>query len=110
MRHLVTGSSGFVGSALVRRLLQQPEAHVVAVSRCVAGPSPERVEPAQVADFSLASAWDPALSGVSTVFHLAARVHVMHDTSDDPLLAFRQANVDATLTLARRAAAAGVRR
>jgi nucleoside-diphosphate-sugar epimerase len=44
------------------------------------------------------------------VVHLAARVHVMHDTASDPLSAFRSVNVQGTLNLARQAAAAGVKR
>ncbi|MFN7024430.1 MAG: NAD-dependent epimerase/dehydratase family protein, partial [Pseudorhizobium sp.] len=40
----------------------------------------------------------------------AARVHVMHETADDPLSQFRESNVDATANLARQAAAAGVKR
>jgi nucleoside-diphosphate-sugar epimerase len=44
------------------------------------------------------------------VLHLAARVHVMNDTSADPLQAFREANTQATLRLGRQAAAMGVRR
>lgn len=50
------------------------------------------------------------MAGVSTVIHLAARVHVMHDSANDPLAAFREVNLDATLALAAQAAAAGVRR
>ena len=46
----------------------------------------------------------------SCVVHLAARVHVISDEAGDPLSAFRAANVDLTLNLARHAAAAGVRR
>lgn len=54
--------------------------------------------------------WRPALSGVQAVVHCAARVHIMADTSADPLAEFRRVNVDGTLALARQAAAAGVRR
>lgn len=50
------------------------------------------------------------MSDISTVIHLAARVHVMHDTSVDPLAAFREVNADATLQLAAQAAVSGVRR
>jgi nucleoside-diphosphate-sugar epimerase len=46
----------------------------------------------------------------SAVIHLAARVHVMNESAADPLSDFRQSNVVETLALARRAAAAGVRR
>lgn len=56
------------------------------------------------------TAWTAALSGVSTVVHAAARVHVMSDSSADPLAEFRRVNVDGTLNLASQAAAAGVKR
>lgn len=47
---------------------------------------------------------------VDTLVHLAARVHVMGETSCDALPLYRAANTAATLTLAEQAAAAGVRR
>jgi nucleoside-diphosphate-sugar epimerase len=46
---------------------------------------------------------------VNTVVHLAARVHVMHDTDADPLTAFRAVNVEGTLNLDRQASAARVK-
>lgn len=54
--------------------------------------------------------WNSVLESVDAVVHLAARVHVMHDTSTDPLMAFREINTSATLRLARQAADRGVRR
>ena len=57
-----------------------------------------------------ATNWSLALEGVDMVIHLAARVHVMHDTETDPITAFRTVNVDGTLNLARQAAASGVKR
>lgn len=54
--------------------------------------------------------WKMALSGIDTVVHCAARVHVMHDTEANPLSVFRTVNVQGTLNLARQAAAAGVKR
>jgi nucleoside-diphosphate-sugar epimerase len=51
-----------------------------------------------------------ALEGFDVVVHAAARVHVMRETDGDPLAAFRAANVDTTLNLARQAAQAGVTR
>lgn len=50
------------------------------------------------------------LAGASTVLHTAARVHIMNDRAVDPLQAFQVVNTAGTLTLARQAAAAGVRR
>lgn len=54
--------------------------------------------------------WTVALRSVGQVVHLAARVHVMNDKSSDPMAEFRRVNVEGTGSLARQAAAAGVRR
>jgi UDP-glucose 4-epimerase len=47
---------------------------------------------------------------VDIVVHLAARVHVMHDSATDPLAEFRSANVEMTYKLASWAAERGVKR
>lgn len=54
--------------------------------------------------------WGGAVDATDTVIHCAARVHVMNESSADPMSAFRAVNVDATLNLASQAASAGVRR
>jgi len=54
--------------------------------------------------------WTRAVTGVDTVIHTAARVHVMKESTPDPLAAFLATNVEGTLRLARQAAAAGVKR
>lgn len=61
-------------------------------------------------DFSSSSDFSPAVHGVDTVIHCAARVHVMHEATMDSLVEFRRVNVEATLKLARHAVASGVRR
>lgn len=110
MRTLVTGPSGFVGSALIRHLLAEPSRTVVAAYRHDPGAHDARVQIVTTGDLSPNSPWERALDGVDSVVHLAARVHVMRDTASDPLAEFRRMNVEATLHLAREAAAAGVRR
>ena len=108
---LITGATGFVGKALVQRLLADDESRrlVVAVRR--GGQRwPEQVLPIVTGDLNLSTDWSIALEGVAVVVHSAARVHVMHDTEADPLAAFRAVNVEGTLNLARQAAAAGVKR
>lgn len=52
----------------------------------------------------------PALAGADTVVHLAARVHVMGETTPDPLAEFRRANVEGTRILLEEAVRAGVGR
>lgn len=54
--------------------------------------------------------WREALRGVDVIVHLAARVHIMKDTSADPLSEFRKMNVAATEHLAKMAAQTGVKR
>lgn len=106
---LVTGANGFVGKALVKRLL----ADGVGVRACVrraAADAAQGPEPVVTADLSPNTDWQDALSGVDVVVHVAARVHVMRETADDALAAYRRVNVDGTMNLVRQAAAAGVRR
>ncbi len=108
---LVTGATGFVGRALVQRLLAMDESQCVAVAvRREVQQWPERVLPRVTGDLEPATDWSVALGGISVVVHCAARVHVMADTAADPLAEFRWVNVQGTLNLARQAAAVGVRR
>jgi UDP-4-keto-D-QuiNAc 4-reductase len=110
MRTLVTGPTGFVGTGLIRHLLSDPVQHVVAAGRGTTVRPHERVHAVQVGDLGAKTDWRAALAGVGTVIHLAARVHVMRDSANDPLAEFRQANVDGSLQLGSQAAAEGVRR
>lgn len=89
MAIVLTGATGFVGGHLSRYLMQRG---------LDVAPLARGVDPTSL------------LSCAEAVVHLAARVHVMNDTSKDPLTEFRQANVHATELLARQAAASGVRR
>jgi len=100
---LVTGATGFVGKALIE-LLDRQEMPYRPVSRTV------RNGYAHVANIDAETDWSAPLDGVKTVVHLAARVHVMTETTADPLVAFRAMNVDATVNLARQAVARGVKR
>jgi nucleoside-diphosphate-sugar epimerase len=54
--------------------------------------------------------WSFAFHEIDVVIHLAARVHVMRDDSENPLEEFRKVNVQGTENLARQAAQAGVKR
>lgn len=108
---LVTGATGFVGNAVVLRLLNENESqHVKVVTRNYGAQWSNRVIQYAIADLNPALNLSVALEGVSAVIHCAARVHVMADKVANPLTEFRRVNVHATLNLARQAAVAGVKR
>lgn len=108
MRVLLTGASGFVGRGLLKRLCLQPKLDVVAALRGPMADLPEPVTKLQVGALEADTHWP--LDGVDVVIHCAARVHVMAEQAADPLAEFRRVNVEGTLSLARQAAEAGVRR
>ncbi len=111
MKILVTGASGFLGGALVERLLtDNASVCVVAAVRRLDITFSRGVNLIQVGDLLPMTNWGTALRGVSAVVHCAAHVHKMTDKSSDSLAEFRQVNVEGTANLARQAAAAGVRR
>ncbi|SDS00070.1 Nucleoside-diphosphate-sugar epimerase [Halopseudomonas xinjiangensis] len=101
----LTGASGFIGSRLLATLHAQGR-DVVTIAR-------ERrdrpLSSKQVNLDDLASAGFVA-GGRRVLVHCAGRAHVMNETAVDPLAAFRRANVELTVRLARMAAAAGVDR
>lgn len=108
---LVTGATGFVGGALVRRLATTPSLNgVVASVRCKAECLPQGVEQITKGDLLPTTDWSSVLQGISVVVHCAARAHVMQDDANDPLQAYREVNVYGTLNLARQASDVGVRR
>lgn len=110
MKILVTGATGFVGTALLRRMTADGRLSVRAAVRGEARALPAAVECVQMGDLMDVTNWQPALSGIDAVIHLAGRAHVMRETVSDPLAEFHRVNVAATEKLARDAAAAGVRR
>jgi nucleoside-diphosphate-sugar epimerase len=108
MNFLITGATGFVGSALCQHL-EQSEHTVYGVVRSSNAELPPFVKPILVS--SISDLCDhPILPQIDVVIHLAARVHQMNDTAADPLSEFRAVNTEATKSLAIAAAAAGVKR
>ncbi len=105
---LVTGANGFVGASVCAEALRRN----ISVTGAIRNASlmMDSQPCVSIGALDAKTDWHPALRGVESVIHLAARVHVMHDTSADPLAAFREVNVAGTENLARQAAAAGVKR
>ena len=105
---LVTGGNGFVGQSLCQQLLQQDyfvRAAIRDFNKTV--PASEKV---LIGNLDANTDWSLALQDIQVVIHLAARVHVMKETSSDALAEFRKVNVEGTLNLARQAVQAGASR
>ena len=107
MRALVTGGTGFVGAAVVRRLIEAGE-----TVRCLVRPRSDRRNLAGLAvefaigDITDADSLGPATEGCEGVYHVAADYRLWVP-DPGPLYA---ANVEGTRAVMRAAQAAGVRR
>ena len=93
----ITGSNGFVGKVLLNKL-KEKKIDYIAGTRSLYG------------ELSTQKNWESIIQDSNVVVHLAARVHVMNETSSDPLIEFRKSNVDATVNLAAAAKKNGVKR
>jgi len=107
---LLTGATGFLGSALSRCLINDSKYKLVVTRRHELSKSTVDCESIVVGDLETTTDWKQALSSVDVVIHVAARAHIMNDSVEDPLTEFRTVNTAGTLTLARQAVEAGVKR
>jgi UDP-glucose 4-epimerase len=110
-RFVVTGGAGFIGSTLVRSLLDR--GRVTVIDNLLTGRESNLHEVRSRIDFCSvdvrdAAALKPLLDGADTVFHLAAIPSVPRSI-DDPLPS-HAVNIDGTFNVLHAAAAAGVRR
>lgn len=97
-----------MGGHLCRLLVAEGNEVTAVVRRPDSAPSGTRER--VVANIDGDTEWSNAFDGQDVVVHLAARVHVMTDSSEDPLAEFRNVNTAGTKRLAESAAAAGVPR
>lgn len=107
--HAVTGASGFIGRHLVTALLDGGVPVRAVVRRAPDTPSRAGLEIA-VAPLDDRAALRRALSGATTLVHLAGRAHQMHEPDGDPAAAFRMVNVEGLRTVLEEARIAGVSR
>lgn len=108
MNVLLTGVSGFVGrelgSCLAKRGIE-----LVASTRD-ASQAEASSGLVYVGEINGKTDWKACLGRVSVVIHAAARAHVLKEVASNPLIAFRETNVEGTLKLAQQALEAGVKR
>lgn len=109
MRVLVTGASGFIGTALVRRLVAE-RIDVRGTWRRDREPATAGVEWRRLSQGESAAAWRELVAGCEVVVHLAALAHQGGATGKDRWPEFWRSNVELTRTLAQASKAAGARR
>ena len=108
MRVLVTGANGLVGKALCANLVQSGIPFRAAVRSPISVLT--GLDNFVTGAIDGSTDWQGALTDVTVVIHLAARVHVLNDTAENPLEEYRRINVQGTLNLAENAVTAGISR
>ena len=109
MKILVTGANGFIGSALIKYFSNMPEIKVVGMVRRLDHVSSDNIE-FRVWDMCCPNKTHLDLSDIDVIIHTAGRTHKRNSSSDVFLREFRRVNTDATLDLAKLAAASKVKR
>lgn len=97
MRVLITGATGFVGSALTERVNSLYDTMVLV--RTQSNVLPSTIQ--QLVASNIFEADFP--ENVDVIIHLAGRAHILNEQTTDPLTEFRKVNVEGTLQLARQA-------
>lgn len=102
---LVTGGNGFIGKAVVDELRMKGFSVVSAVRAA-------KLSDCEVKAPSLSGSadWSEVIGDCEIVVHTAGRAHILSDKVSNPLSEFRKVNVDGSVSLAKQAIAAGVKR
>lgn len=105
---LITGSTGFIAGHLIQFLNKQPY-KIRASFRTHFNLLSPNITPIPIGNIDGNTDWKNALKGIDTVIHLAARAHVLHDSSSNPEAEFFKVNTEGTANLVRQSIAAGVK-
>ena len=112
-RYVVTGGAGFIGSALVRSILESGESRVTVLDNLLTGHEKNLSEVRDSVDFLDVDIRDyeavkDALAGSEIVFHLAAIPSVPRSITDP--VPSHECNIDGTFNVLQAAKLSGVRR
>lgn len=115
LKILLTGATGFLGSAVLQRLSGANNVDVSISLRSDSKKTNSKLTLGPyrtflVGDLKSKLDWTSALIRQQVVVHTAARAHIMKEQLSDSLGDYRRVNVEGTLNLARQAAKARVKR
>ena len=108
MKIFVTGANGFLGQAVCRRLLK--DGYEVSGGVHKDCRLQEGIKKYIIGDIGADTNFKAILREHEVVIHLAGRVHIMRDISNNPMEEYRRVNVDGSCNLAQQAAISGVKR
>ncbi|HGF7147559.1 TPA: UDP-glucose 4-epimerase family protein [Vibrio cholerae] len=105
---LLTGSTGFVGTNLVKSLTLKSDYIVKSAVRHAVNQDDGLLF--EVGDINASTDFELPLKNTTVVVHCAARAHVMDDKEAEPLTLYREVNTAGTVNLAKQAIDSGVKR
>ena len=110
MKILVTGASGFIGSALLEHLSNIPGFTIVGMLRSMGTNISNSSVEFRQGDLDAEKKINIYLNDIDVIIHTAGRAHIMIDDTENSVDEFRRVNTLGTLQLAQLAADAGVKR
>lgn len=108
MKIFLTGANGFVGLRIAQLVHSNPKMYLTAAVRTQVDVPCKQI--IQIGNLDTHINWLALLKDQDVVIHTAARVHIPEHNPLASLDAYRRINVNGTLTLAKQAAEAGVKR
>ena len=107
---LITGSSGFIGKSLCKKLSKSGKQIRATVRTTNSFSKNTDIEYVFVRDIILKTNWKDILVDVDCIIHCAGRAHVMNEKNKDTSKIFQSVNVQGTKQLAEQASKAEVKR
>jgi len=106
---LVTGATGFIASHLLPVLHQKKWLVSAAIRQNSENLSEVPIEYTSVGDIDGKTNWQKALAGIDVVIHLAARAHILQESTSDSKAEFLKVNIEGTANLVQQSIEAGVK-
>ena len=110
MKLLVTGATGFIGSALIEYYSKTHYIDVVGMVRSMAAVSTKTNIEFRFGEIGGSHKLSVCLKDIDVIIHTAGRAHIMNENSINPIDEFIRINTIGTLELANLAVEAGVKR